>query len=132
MTIQRPLGRNECDADHAVDVSGPEQTGKLKNEMARPTISMQRLRNGSGNHAAAISMTTQAHIGKPTSEIPNGLNLVIMAAQLLALAACIGAVARIGGGWPLALLAVLFGIVMNSVYSIIHEAEHGMLFSNRL
>ncbi len=73
-----------------------------------------------------------AHTDKPPGEIPNGLNLVIVVAQFVAIAACIGAVARIGGGWALALLALVFGIVMNSVYSTIHEAEHGMLYSNRL
>ena len=64
-------------------------------------------------------------------EIPNRLNLAIIVVQLLAIAACIGALSRINSGWSLALLAVVFGIVMNSVYSIIHEAEHAMLFSNR-
>src|SRR5678816_3787533 len=28
-------------------------------------------------------------------------------------------------------LAVAFGVLMNSVYSIIHEAEHAILFPNR-
>src|SRR5688572_11072058 len=73
----------------------------------------------------------QAHTDKPIAEIPNRLNLVIVVAQLLAIAACMGAVTNISGGWRLAMLAVVFGIVMNSVYSIIHEAEHGMLLSNR-
>ncbi len=68
---------------------------------------------------------------KPSGEIPNRLNLAIVVAQLLAIAACIGAAARSGGGWALALLALIFGVVMNSVYSIIHEGEHGMLFSHR-
>lgn len=63
--------------------------------------------------------------------IPNRLNLLIVAAQLLGIFGCIATVSHIGGGWPLLLLAVAFGILMNSVYSIIHEAEHGMLFSHR-
>lgn len=63
--------------------------------------------------------------------IPDRLNLAIMLAQLMALAACFGTAARIESGWALAALAVAFGVVMNSVYSIIHEAEHAMLFSNR-
>jgi fatty acid desaturase len=63
--------------------------------------------------------------------IPNRLNLAIVLAQLLAIGVCIGAVRCVEAGWPLALVAALFGVVMNSVYSVIHEAEHAMLFSNR-
>jgi fatty acid desaturase len=63
--------------------------------------------------------------------IPNRLNAIILIGQLVAIAACIWTTTRVTNGWALAGLAVLFGIVMNSVYSIIHEAEHSMLFSNR-
>ena len=63
--------------------------------------------------------------------IPGRLNGAIMLAQLLALAACFYAVARIESWWALALLSVGFGVLMNSVYSVIHEAEHAMLFRNR-
>lgn len=74
-----------------------------------------------------------APLAVPTKSgrIPNGVNLVIIALQLSAIAACIWASVHVSGVWALALLAVSFGTVMNSVYSIIHEAEHGMLFSNR-
>jgi fatty acid desaturase len=51
--------------------------------------------------------------------------------QLLALASCFVTVRRVGSWWTLGLLAGGFGVLMNSVYSIIHEAEHGMLFPNR-
>lgn len=71
----------------------------------------------------------------PSSEpgfvIPNHLNLTIVLGQLLMLGLCFASAARLPSGWPLVLLAVLFGILMNSVYSIIHEAEHAMLFSHR-
>jgi fatty acid desaturase len=63
--------------------------------------------------------------------IPTAANAAIVAAQLLALAACFVAASRLHGFWPIAGLAVAFGILMNSVYSIIHEAEHAMLFPNR-
>lgn len=63
--------------------------------------------------------------------IPNRLNLCILLAQLVAIAACIAVLRRLESGWALAGMALVFGIVMNSVYSIIHEAEHAMLFSNR-
>ena len=62
--------------------------------------------------------------------IPSRLNAVILAVQLAAVAALLFA-ARNARGWMLALLAVAFTIVMNSVYSIIHEAEHGILFRHR-
>ncbi len=68
---------------------------------------------------------------KETSEIPNRVNLTIILGQLLAVAGCILALTHIHNGWLVALLAVIFGVVMNSVYAIIHEAEHAMLFSNR-
>lgn len=67
--------------------------------------------------------------GKPA--IPNRLNLAILLAQLAAIAGCILALKFSPGGWSLLPLALVFGVVMNSVYSIIHEAEHAMLFSNR-
>src|SRR4051794_2872944 len=66
------------------------------------------------------------------AEIPCGLNVLIIVGQLLAIGACCYAAACVGAGWWLALLAVAFAIVMNSVYSIIHEAEHAMLFRSRL
>lgn len=63
--------------------------------------------------------------------VPNRLNLVIIAGQLFAFAGCVWGAARVESGWALLGLALGFGVVMNSVYSIIHEAEHAMLFSNR-
>jgi fatty acid desaturase len=63
--------------------------------------------------------------------IPNRLNLAILLGQIAALAGCLFAVKQIQSGWGVLLLAMVFGVVMNSVYSIIHEAEHAMLFSNR-
>jgi fatty acid desaturase len=66
-----------------------------------------------------------------TVAIPNRLNAAILSGQVLAIGGCVVAAARIEGGWALAGLAVVFGVLMNSVYSIIHEAEHAMLFSNR-
>ena len=65
------------------------------------------------------------------SEIPARLNLAIIIGQLLAMAACFFGASRVHSGWSLAGLALIFGIVMNSVYSIIHEAEHAILFPNR-
>jgi fatty acid desaturase len=62
--------------------------------------------------------------------IPWRLNLAIIAAQIAAsLAIFIGA-AQASQGWHLFGLAVAFAVVGNSIYSIIHEAEHGMLHPN--
>ena len=70
--------------------------------------------------------------GTTTSQrIPSLANVAIMVAQLLALSACFYAAARWHGFWPVAGLAIAFGVLMNSVYSIIHEAEHAILFPNR-
>ena len=68
---------------------------------------------------------------KTISAVPNGLNSVLMAAQLVAVTGCFLAVAHFTSGWQLVLVAAAFGVVMNSVYAVIHEAEHAMLFSNR-
>ena len=65
------------------------------------------------------------------TEIPTRLNAVIMVSQLAAIAFCFIAVSRVQTGWGLALLTFAFGVLMNSVYSIIHEAEHAMLFPSR-
>jgi fatty acid desaturase len=65
------------------------------------------------------------------NQIPTRRNIVIVAAQLVALAACFTFARRIHGFWPIAAFAAAFAILMNSVYSIIHEAEHAMLFPNR-
>ncbi len=63
--------------------------------------------------------------------IPSWVNGVIVVLQVLAISGCIYLARVVSEWWQLALLAVGFGILMNSVYSIIHEAEHGMLFPNR-
>lgn len=65
------------------------------------------------------------------AKIPVRLNIVIIVVQLAAIAFCCVAAARVRNGWELAGLALVFGVVMNSVYSIIHEAEHAILFPNR-
>jgi fatty acid desaturase len=69
--------------------------------------------------------------GTTAHRIPVAANGVIVAAQLVALAACFFAASRIESVWPFLALCLAFGILMNSVYSVIHEAEHAMLFPNR-
>jgi fatty acid desaturase len=63
--------------------------------------------------------------------IPTVSNVLVVIGQLLALAVCFVVAGRVHGGWKVAGLAIAFGILMNSVYSVIHEAEHGMLFPKR-
>jgi len=63
--------------------------------------------------------------------IPTRTNIAIMVCQFAALAGCFYAAAHVHGWWSIGMLAVGFGILMNSVYSVIHEAEHAMLFPSR-
>ncbi len=63
--------------------------------------------------------------------IPSATNACIIAAQLACLGTFFWLASRQDLGWWLVPLVVGFAIVMNSVYSIIHEAEHAMLFANR-
>jgi fatty acid desaturase len=62
--------------------------------------------------------------------IPARLNLGIAAVQLAALCAILWAAGRVHGwGW-VALLSLAYGIVMNSGYAMLHEAEHNLLHPN--
>jgi fatty acid desaturase len=79
-------------------------------------------------------MPTNASVGRNpsvTPDIPARLNLAIMVVQVAAILLCCQAAAHVRHAWSLAGLALAFGLVMNSVYSIIHEAEHAMLFPRR-
>ena len=58
--------------------------------------------------------------------IPTLTNLAIIVLQLAAVFGCFLGV-RAAEGWQVLLWAVAFGVVMNSVYAVIHEAEHGVL-----
>jgi fatty acid desaturase len=72
----------------------------------------------------------QAH-ASPKFRIPTAANAAILAGQILALSACFWAAGRVRGLWAVAGLSLAFGVLMNSVYSIIHEAEHAILFPKR-
>lgn len=63
----------------------------------------------------------------PAFPIPKTLNLFIVVAQLVALLGLFILTAWATKWWQLSLLAIAFGVLGNSVYSIIHEAEHNML-----
>jgi fatty acid desaturase len=63
--------------------------------------------------------------------IPQRLNAAIMAGQLAGIGGCAISAARVRHPWMLLGLAAIFGLMMNSVYAIIHEADHRMLFRDR-
>jgi fatty acid desaturase len=67
-------------------------------------------------------------MGQPRT-IPNTLNGLVVAAQLLIVSGCIASCFW-NSGWQWVVVGALFVVVMNSVYFAIHEAEHGVLFSN--
>jgi fatty acid desaturase len=68
---------------------------------------------------------------KRTHPIPEALNACILTAQLAGICACILTARSVDSTAGRLLLAAAFGILMNSVYAVIHEAEHRMLFANR-
>jgi len=63
--------------------------------------------------------------------IPARLNLAIAAIQLTAMLAIFHAAGRVTDWWAVALLALAYGVVMNSGYAMLHEAEHGILHPRR-
>ena len=66
----------------------------------------------------------------PPTRIPTAANVAVMCVQVPAVLVCLAA-ARHAEGLGLFALALAFGVVMNSVYSVIHEAEHGILLPSR-
>jgi fatty acid desaturase len=62
--------------------------------------------------------------------IPGRLNLGIAAVQVFAMLALLWMAGRFHG-WGLLAVAVAYGLVMNSAYAMLHEAEHGILHPNR-
>jgi hypothetical protein len=55
--------------------------------------------------------------------IPGKLNLIIATLQLLALLALLWASGHVSFGWGLLAVALGYGLVMNSAYAMLHEAE---------
>ena len=62
--------------------------------------------------------------------IPNAANTVIVAVQLSVVGFCI-AECRTANRWWCIVIGAVFVLTLNSVYFAIHEAEHGLLLSNR-
>lgn len=63
--------------------------------------------------------------------IPNKINLMVILLQLALTGGVFWGAAQAGAWWQLALLSLAFAIVGNSIYAIVHEAEHGILHANR-
>lgn len=63
--------------------------------------------------------------------IPGRLNLGIAAAQLALLLAILWGAGQVTHWWAVLLLALGYGVVMNSGYAMLHEAEHGILHPHR-
>ena len=59
--------------------------------------------------------------------IPTGLNLANIVMQLAAAAAILWGGSLATQWWQVGLLSCGFAIVGNSIYAIVHEAEHGLL-----
>jgi len=66
----------------------------------------------------------------PTS-IPWRLNLLIVLIQSLAAGVIFWLTAMADSWWHLALLALAFAILGNSIYALMHEAEHGILLPSK-
>ena len=63
--------------------------------------------------------------------IPTRRNLVIVCCLLLAAGTVFWLTAQAAAWWHVALLALAFALIGNSIYSVVHEAEHGILHPNR-
>ena len=63
--------------------------------------------------------------------IPQRLNLLIIACQLLAFAGVMILTAHATQWWHVLGLSIGMAVLGNSIYSVIHEAEHGMLLESR-
>ncbi len=80
---------------------------------------------------AADSGTTSPTTDPLKYPIPVRWNLGIVGAQLASCGLVFYATSLAAHWWQLIGLAIIFAILGNSIYSIIHEAEHGILHPNR-
>src|SRR5215510_5688701 len=79
----------------------------------------------------ALDSVARQRLPDWTRRIPDRLNAAVMALQLVAIFSCFRAAAVISSTGALVALACGFAVMMVGVYSIIHESEHGVLFTNR-
>jgi fatty acid desaturase len=88
---------------------------------------MAKLSANVGLSGSAVERTS----GTQIDPIPSAMNATVIAIQITCVFACFWSAAFVSNWWAMAAIAVAFGVLMNSVYSIIHEAEHAMLFESR-
>jgi fatty acid desaturase len=81
--------------------------------------------------AQATAAPRRPRQSRARNEIPSALNCAIILVQLAGIGMCLRFAQSTNGGWGMVALTVAFGVLMNSVYAIIHEADHRMLLSNR-
>src|SRR5262245_41957127 len=63
--------------------------------------------------------------------IPGRLNLLLSAGTIVLLIAVIRQAGRVETAWGIAGLSLAYGVLMNTGYALIHEAEHGSLHPQR-
>jgi len=63
--------------------------------------------------------------------IPGRLNICLALFVVLSCATLLWASGQVHGWWAVALLAVIYGFVMNTGYALCHEAEHDIFHSNK-
>lgn len=66
-----------------------------------------------------------------TFSIPGRLNLAIAGVQLVALVTLLRCAGLAESWWQLGIVALAYGVVMNSGYAMLHEAEHNLLHPNK-
>lgn len=104
----------DSDSSHPFPADPPYESAEA--QQPTPSFSFQR------------SETPSEHDRYP---IPARRNLLIVASQLAAAFAIFYAAANATSYWQLALLALAFGVLGNSIYAVVHEAEHRMLHPRR-
>ncbi|MCH8512401.1 MAG: fatty acid desaturase [Kiritimatiellae bacterium] len=62
--------------------------------------------------------------------VPGTLNLCIASLQVLLLCGILVATSAVAAWWGVLGLALLYGLVMNSAYAMMHEAEHNLFHPN--
>jgi len=67
----------------------------------------------------------------PNYPIPGRLNLCLASLVVLICATLLWASGQVQSWWAVALIAVVYGFVMNTGYALCHEAEHDILHPNQ-
>lgn len=79
---------------------------------------------------ATVDAAIDRRLPVETRRIPNRLNAAIMGLQIIGIFFCFHFASVLTSQRALVALALVFATLMIGVYSIIHEAEHGTLFTH--